>query len=106
MRKITRDAVNAFCQGDTFSSGNTAVTVRYDDDAVIMILHGNPIAIRYPNGQLFVQSAGWETPTTKERLNGLLDAVGCQGIYPRGRAWYWDDGTEFGDGWQVARKQS
>lgn len=105
MRKITRDAVNAFRNKEKFNRGNMSVIPGATLGAA-MFLHGNCIAARQEDGTLYVTSAGWETVTTKERLNGLLHAVGCQGIYQRDFTWYWDDGTEFGSGWQVARERS
>jgi hypothetical protein len=104
MRQITRDAVNAFRNREPFSRGNTTVEITYGG-AACLLLHGNMIALRYSDGkqELEVTHAGWATPTTKERLNGLLSAEGCQGIYQRAGQWYWTDGTEFIDGWQEAR---
>ena len=68
MRQITRDAINAFTSNVPFSRDNT--TVHVSDDATIMRLHGNLIAKKI-NGELFITDAGWDTMTTKERLNGL-----------------------------------
>lgn len=101
MRQITRDAVQAFRNWEKFNRGNTAVIPGVN--GAVMTLHGNPIAASQ-YGEIHVTSAGWETPTTKERLNGILSAIGCQGIYQKDFTWYWDDGTPFGDGWQVARE--
>lgn len=101
MRKITRDAVNAFRNNEDFRRGNTEVSCNIFRNA--LYLHGNLIAVLDSDG-LRVSSAGWETVTTKERLNGLLQAEGFQGIYQKDFIWYWDDGTEFGSGWQVARE--
>jgi hypothetical protein len=69
MRKITQQAAAAFETGRQFKSGNTSVSV--DDRGVILSLHGNAIACKDPDGTLRVRSAGWETSTTKERLNGI-----------------------------------
>jgi len=102
MKKITRDAVNAFRNNEDFSRGNMTV-IPGANLGVAMFLHGNCIAVRQEDGTLYVTSAGWETVTTKERLNGLLHAEGYQGIYQKDFIWYWDDGTPFGAGWQPAR---
>lgn len=101
MRKITRDAVNAFRNNEDFKRDNTEV--RADGNGTVMFLHGNCIAMTLRAGNLRVRAAGWETVTTKERLNGLLLAVGCQGIHQKDYVWYWDDETEFSSGWQEAR---
>jgi hypothetical protein len=105
MRQITRDAVNAFRSRETFKRANTEVSIN-DDGTTCLLLHGKLIALLYAEGrqELEVSHAGWLTPTTKDRLNGLLSAVGCLGIYQKAGQWYWQDGTEFIDGWQEARQ--
>ena len=73
MRKITRQAAEAFYNKRKWSSGNTRVAVEQVDgqDNVKMYLHENLIASELC-GELMLTLAGWPTPTTKERLNGLL----------------------------------
>lgn len=83
MRKITELAVSAFRNGETLKQANTEVTT----DSIL--LHGNLIALRKSDG-IYITSAGWETTTTKERLNGL-----GAGIYQRKGVWYWKDGEVF-----------
>lgn len=72
MRKITADAVRAFEQGKNFKRGNTRVLVTHNGEeySVRLLLHGNLIAERTSNG-VFIQDGGWQSNTTKERLNGL-----------------------------------
>ena len=72
MRKITQDAIEAFNSNTPFSSGDTQVSID-DTGATCLKLHGNLIAIRHADGkqELEISNAGWETNTTKERLNGL-----------------------------------
>lgn len=98
MRKITRLAADAFINGRTFNRDNTSVVV--SDNFVAMYLHGNRIAYRMPNhcvNRVFVSLAGWPTPTTKERVNGLLRAYGNSGgFYQRKHVQYNDiGGKEF-----------
>lgn len=64
MRQITRNAVAALIGGFDYKRGNTQVR----DNA--LHLHGNKIA-ELRNGELWITNAGWNTNTTKERLNGL-----------------------------------
>lgn len=54
---------------ENFNSGNTRV---YQDSegATILALHGNPIA-RRSGTSIQITTAGWNTLTTRERLNGL-----------------------------------
>lgn len=68
MRQITREAVAHFEAGMPFNKSNTTVTV--EGDRVDMLLHNNLIA-RREKGTLQITMAGWETPTTRERLNGI-----------------------------------
>ena len=78
MRQVTRDASRAFINGTKFKRDNTQVIVRNNGD-VALLLHGNPIAIREqgrPLGETVLSLCGWNTPTTRERLNGLLELLG------------------------------
>lgn len=73
MRKITRYAVEAFVDGTRFKRDNTEVGKNRHDAAIHLKLHGHTIAMRV--GDLVkIKDAGWQTNTTKERLNGILDA--------------------------------
>ena len=75
MRQITRLAADAFIKGHNFGSSNT--TVGLDANGVVrMFLHGNLIAEQNLTGELRMTLAGWNTPTTRERLNGLLEVLG------------------------------
>jgi hypothetical protein len=70
MREITSKTSAAFEAGRPFRNSNTAVTV--SDQGVTLLLHGNPIARRNVyGGRLEINLCGWNTPTTRERLNGL-----------------------------------
>ena len=70
MRKITEQACGAFETGRTYCQSNTTVT----EDA--MLLGGHKIAFR-ENGKLFVSLCGYNTNTTRERLNGLTGVSVC-----------------------------
>ena len=94
MRKITQQAVEAFESGRSFKSGNTQVRVIPQNGGgslVLLELHGNAIARHESwNGRTFITNAGWETRTTKERLNGLRDVSISQmnwDWYLNGEAW-------------------
>ena len=47
-------------------------------------LHNNIIAILHPDDTLQIDSCGWFTPTTKERLNALPNV----NIYQKAFKWY------------------
>jgi len=71
MRKITQQAIENFNNSTSFRSGNTAIIVL--PNVTIMSLHGNNIAYKYNNPErtLSIDSCGWMTTTTKERLSGI-----------------------------------
>jgi len=74
MRKITKEAAEAFWSGKPFQRrGNGATTVIVDDTTVLLLLHDNPIARRPRHSErLEISAAGHPGPTTKGRLNGVL----------------------------------
>lgn len=91
-RKITEEAVEAFLAGKPFSKSNTTVAV--DDEGVVtMTLFGNIIAKRYTDAGFSITTAGWNSTTTRERLNGLpgVSVNKSRGqLYLNGTRW---DGT-------------
>lgn len=64
MRQVTRRIVDAFMDGRNLKLGNT----RCFEGAIY--LHNNKIA-EYRADGLWITNAGWQSNTTKERLNGL-----------------------------------
>jgi hypothetical protein len=70
MRKITEQSVNAFLNRTEFKKGNMKVE-NLDDGWTYLLLHNNCIAILNAKGNLSITDTGWQTNTTKERLNGL-----------------------------------
>jgi len=71
MKQITIKSINAFLNATRFKESNTEVEVL--PNVTILKLFGNAIAYRYndPNNTLSITNCGWQTNTTKERLNGL-----------------------------------
>ena len=63
-RIITEKACNAFLNSKNFKLANTEVKNN------AMYLHGNKIAW-FEDDILYISLCGWNTPTTRERLNGL-----------------------------------
>ena len=83
MRKITRESIDAFNSNETFSKANTTVTV--SDTTTVLLLHGNSIAYKdIATGKVEITNCGWDTTTTKERLNGLDEVE----IRQRQGQWY------------------
>tara|TARA_Y100001947_G_scaffold80916_1_gene68595 strand:+ start:603 stop:920 length:318 start_codon:yes stop_codon:yes gene_type:complete len=81
-RIITQQAVEAFMAGHNFNKSNTEVQA-WNDGLVTMRLHGNTIATKTRSGSIMLSAAGWETSTTKERLNGILDALNMPRVYTK-----------------------
>ena len=84
MRKITKEAIAAFKEGRNFNKQNMSVEVR--PNVTVLKLHGNEIAYLYndPKKTLSITNAGWESNTTKERLNALPGVS----IYQKNWQWY------------------
>jgi hypothetical protein len=83
-RKITTKAIEAFLNNKSFSSGNTRVII--DGDWTKLILYSTTIAqkrIDTPD-RLILATGGWNTPTTKERLNALPGVS----IYQKNHDWF------------------
>lgn len=74
MRKVTEYIVHALIAGERGTKGNSTT------DGQTLFLHGNPIARAFKDEQgregFDLSLCGWNTPTTRERLNGLLCAMG------------------------------
>ena len=71
MRKIERQMNQAIRSGNNFSSSNTAVRHGFDNEADVY-LHGNHIAT-VKDHSIIIKDGGWQSNTTKSRLNALLD---------------------------------
>jgi hypothetical protein len=81
MRKITQESVRNFIDGVPFKRSNMEVT--REGTIYYLKLHGNKIAAKLEDGRMWISNAGWDTNTTKERLNGL------PGVNIIQRNWNW-----------------
>ena len=102
MRKIESDMQAAIVERRDGSSANTSVTVDSEGNTDVR-LHNNLIATISNNGDVKLSSCGWETVTTKSRLNAILDCFfNNLTIFQKNFVWY--IGTdEFHDGYQIIR---
>ena len=93
MKKITRQAVEAFARFETYRNGNTAVE-RLETESgkrlAVMILHGHRIA-SYDGRTINMNMCGWGTPTTRERLNGICNYFGLEGFSQRNHTQYYGE---------------
>ena len=88
MRKIEMMMNSAIRYRKNFSSGNT--TVRSFRESVDVYLHGNHIAsLDTATHELTLKDGGWQSNTTKSRLNALLDEfVPSMRICQNNWTWY------------------
>ena len=88
MRKIESEMNAAVLSRTNFSKANTSVSI--NDRIANVYLHGNLIA---RVGDSFVQilDGGWQSVTTKSRLNALLSAVTNDGgVFQKDFTWYYN----------------
>ena len=78
MRKITMQVVGAFVERRRCSKSNTW------SDGDGLYLFGNRIAWWDLNNRLWIDTCGWKSTTTKERLNAIPGVK----IVQKNRVWY------------------
>ena len=72
MRKIEREMNNAVRNKIAWSKGNSCTTFSSDLKECFIYLHGNHIATyNYTLKELELYDGGWQSVTTKSRLNAL-----------------------------------
>ena len=92
MRKITRLAASSFIAEQPIKIANTRVK-RGLLGETFLYLHNNLIAHKSITG-IWISNAGWQSNTTKERLNGLPGVS----IYQKRGRWYLN-GEEWNGEW-------
>ena len=87
MRKIETLMNAAITNGRNFSSGNTTVT--HKDGVANVFLHGNKIA-DVGDGFVTLFDGGWQSNTTKSRMNAILRVHGIrgEGVFQRNFKWF------------------
>jgi len=90
MRKIEEQMNSAVANNKNWTSANTSVTYCPESEESKVYLHGNHIATI---GDDFLQifDGGWQSNTTKSRLNALIDRF-CNavtdGVFQKDYCWY------------------
>ena len=89
MRKIESQMCAAVQGNRNWSSGNTTVHFNEETGESLIRLHGNLIAI-VDEDSMKIFDGGFQSNTTKSRLNALCDAfcVAGEGIFQKNFAWY------------------
>ena len=89
MRKIETQMCQAVQSNRNWSSGNTTVHFNEETGESLIRLHGNLIAI-VDEDSMKIFDGGWQSNTTKSRLNALCDAfcIAGEGIFQSDFVWY------------------
>ena len=87
MRKIEQQMCAAIQADKNWSSGNTQVVT--NDGVSTVYLHGNKIAM-VDDTSLTIFDGGWQSNTTKSRLNALCTefCISGEGVFQKDFAWY------------------
>lgn len=89
MRKIETQMNAAIANSSNWQSGNTSVHFNEEESISIVRLHGNKIA-EIGEGFIRLFDGGWQTNTTKSRLNAILEANGADGdkVFQKNFDWF------------------
>ena len=89
MRKIETQMCQAIQSNKNWSSGNT--TVHFDSETGVSVvrLHGNKIA-EVTDNDMTIFDGGFQSVTTKSRLNALCDyfCISGEGVFQKDFTWY------------------
>jgi len=93
MRKITSDAIEAFDTDKNFRRNNTKVIARLD--VTELYLYNNLIAYKQvESGNIYISSQGYQTRTTSDRLNGLVEYYEYGNVYIHQFTMYYKDSNK------------
>lgn len=87
----TKQAIMQDAPGPVLKSkvvANNTIWYKRGDGAECYRLHHTNVVVRYPDGTIELDSGGWRTPTTKERINRYLPIGWC--LWQRGGVWWLD----------------
>ena len=101
MRKIERQMNFAISNKGNWSSSNTRVEFNDSTNCSSVFLHGHNIAtVDHSTNAVKISSCGWQTVTTKSRLNAILSEVkyGCS-VFQKNFDWYLSTVNQTVDFW-------
>ncbi len=84
MRKIENDIVSAIKAKSNATFGNTEIVVSDDGNIQVELLGSAIVRIENNAKYIFVSLAGWNTATTRGRINAVLQHYGLSGLYMKG----------------------
>jgi hypothetical protein len=105
MRKIEQQMLDAIHDRRNWKCANTeivATVFTHADnpiDRVTVYLHGSPIATIAPD-VVSICDCGWQTPTTKSRINAVLRTLCNACVYQDKKVW-WGCANE--DEWEIEK---
>ena len=90
MRKIEQQMNRAIVNKNNWSNSNTQVNYNSNTDCSAVYLHGNQIAtVDHNTNALKLSSCGWQSVTTKSRLNAILQGlIAGASVYQRQFNWF------------------
>ena len=89
MRKIESQMCAAVQSNKNWKSGNTEVTIDKETNTSSVYLHGNLIATVTDN-DMTIYDGGWQSVTTKSRLNALCSefCIAGEGVFQKDFQWF------------------
>ena len=89
MRKIEQQMCRAIQSNIDWKSANTSVHFDPETGISIVRLHGNKIA-EVSDNDMTIFDGGWQSVTTKSRLNALCDyfCIAGEGVFQKDWTWY------------------
>ena len=89
MRKIEQQMCVAVQKNINWQSGNTSVHFNEETGESIVRLHGNKIAV-VDEDSMTIFDGGWQSKTTKSRLNALCDefCIAGEGVFQKDFKWF------------------
>ena len=89
MRKIESQMCNAVHASKDWQSGNTSVHFDPETSVSVIRLHGNKIA-EVSDTDMKIFDGGWQTVTTKSRLNALCKefCIDGEGVFQENFKWF------------------
>ena len=101
MRKIEQQMNRAIANKADWSLSNTRVEFNDSTNCSSVFLHGHNIAtVDHATNAVKLSSCGWQTVTTKSRLNAILSEVkyGCS-VFQKQFDWYLSTNNQTVDFW-------
>ena len=89
MRKIESQMIAAIHNNQNWSNANTTVHFNEEENVSIVRLHGNKIA-EIDDDSMTIFDGGYQSVTTKSRLNALCDefCITGEGVFQKNYQWF------------------